>query len=61
MLPVSSVLDGYHGVSGVALSVPSVVDASGVSRVIEVPFAPHEQELFERSAEALESSLTSLR
>ena len=60
VLPVSSVLENYHGVSGVALSVPSVVDASGVSRVIDVPFAPHEQELFERSAEALNASLLAL-
>lgn len=60
VLPVSSVLEGYHGVSGVALSVPSVVDASGVARVIDVPFEAHEQELFERSAAALEASLLSL-
>ena len=60
VLPVSSVLENYHGVSGVALSVPSVVDASGVSRVIDVPFEVHEQAQFERSAEALETSLLSL-
>ncbi|MGN6273041.1 MAG: L-lactate dehydrogenase [Protaetiibacter sp.] len=60
VLPVSSVLDGYHGVTGVALSVPSVVDAAGVRRVIEVPFAGDERERFEASADAMRASLTAL-
>jgi L-lactate dehydrogenase len=60
VLPVSSVLDGYHGVSGVALSVPSVVDASGVRRVIEVPFAGDEQERFRASVDAMRGSLEAL-
>jgi L-lactate dehydrogenase len=60
VLPVSSVLEGYHGISGVALSVPSVVDASGVRRVIEVPFAGDEQERFRASAEAIRGSLDAL-
>lgn len=60
VLPVSSVLDGYHGVSGVALSVPSVVDASGVRRVIEVPFDDEERERFAASAETIRRSLETL-
>jgi L-lactate dehydrogenase len=60
VLPVSSVLEGYHGVSGVALSVPSVVDASGVRRVIEVPFAGDERHRFEASADAMRASLAAL-
>jgi len=60
VLPVSSVLDGYHGVSGVALSVPSVVDAGGVSRVIDVPFSADEERALQASAEAIRRSLASL-
>ena len=60
ILPVSSVLQDYRGVSGLALSVPSVVDASGVSRVIDVPFSAHEEELFARSAHALRETLEAL-
>lgn len=60
VLPVSSVLDGYHGVSGVALSVPSVVDAGGVSRVIDVPFSDDEERALQASAEAIRRSLASL-
>jgi len=60
VLPVSSVLTDYAGISGVALSVPSVIDASGVSQTVEVPFSVHELELFERSAEQVRGALSSL-
>lgn len=60
ILPVSSVLENYRGVSGIALSVPSVVDASGVSQVIDVPFSAREEEQFARSAHALRTTLDSL-
>jgi L-lactate dehydrogenase len=60
ILPVSSVLTDYAGVSGVALSVPSVVDAGGVSQVVEVPFSAHELQLFERSAAEMHRTLASL-
>jgi L-lactate dehydrogenase len=57
ILPVSTVLDNYRGVSGIALSVPSIVDARGVSRVIDVPFSLQEEQAFHRSAESLRESL----
>jgi len=60
ILPVSSVLDGYRGVTGLALSVPSVVDASGVRRVIDVPFSAREEQQFARSADALQTTLDAL-
>ncbi len=60
VLPVSSVLDGYHGVSGVALSVPSVIDRTGVRRVIDVPFDDEEQARFVASADAIRRWLDEL-
>lgn len=60
ILPVSSVLTDYRGVSGVALSVPSIVDSSGVSAVIPVPFSADEDARFLASATALRESLASL-
>lgn len=60
ILPVSSVLDGYHGVSGVALSVPSVVDAGGVARVIDTPFSAEEERALHASAAAVRRSLDAL-
>ncbi|RZT64317.1 L-lactate dehydrogenase [Microcella alkaliphila] len=60
ILPVSSVLDDYRGVSGVALSVPSIVDARGVSRVIDAPFSAEEERQLHHSAEAIRASLEAL-
>ena len=60
VLPVSSVLDDYRGISGVALSVPSIVNAGGVSRVIDVPFSADEERALHTSAEAIRDSLAAL-
>lgn len=60
VLTVSSVLSEYMGISGVALSVPSVVNRSGVSRVLEFPMSDQEREKFEKSAAAVAQSLSSL-
>jgi L-lactate dehydrogenase len=60
ILPVSSVLDDYRGVSGVALSVPSVVGSAGVTGLIDVPFSVHEAEQFQASAEAIRATLREL-
>lgn len=60
ILPVSSLLDNYRGISGVALSVPSVVDARGVAKVIDVPYSVDEMRMLEASAATLRASLTSL-
>lgn len=57
ILPVSSVLTDYHGVSGLAMSVPTLVNARGAERTIDVPLDDAEQALFEKSAEAIRSTL----
>ncbi|MEY4458522.1 MAG: hypothetical protein RIS25_1115 [Actinomycetota bacterium] len=53
VLPVSSVLTDFHGVTDIALSVPSVVNSTGVATVLDVEFDDRELELFHRSAQAL--------
>lgn len=61
VMPVSPVLRDFHGVDGVALSVPSIVSAAGAVPIRETQFAPAEQELFLRSADALREVAASLR
>jgi L-lactate dehydrogenase len=61
VMPVSPVLHDFHGVDGVALSVPSIVSAKGAFPIRETPFAPNELELFHRSATALSEVADSLR
>lgn len=60
ILPISSVLTDYHGVSGIAMSVPTLVTRQGASRTIDIAMEPHEQALFEASASAIRQSLSSL-
>lgn len=57
ILPVSSVLHGYRGIDGVALSVPSIVGAGGVQRVLEIHLDAREEELLRRSAQTLKDSI----
>jgi L-lactate dehydrogenase len=61
VMPVSPVLRDFHGVDGVALSVPSVVSATGARPVAETRFDDRETELFHRSATALREVADSLR
>ena len=61
VMPVSTVLQGLHGVEGVALSVPSIVNVRGAKPVAQTVFSPSELGLFRRSADALRSVTTSLR
>lgn len=60
ILPISSVLTSYHGVSGIAMSVPTLVTRRGAERTIDVTMQPQEQLLFEASASAISASLKSL-
>jgi L-lactate dehydrogenase len=60
ILPISSVLTNYHGVSGIAMSVPTLVTRQGAVRTIDVSMQPQEQLLFEASASAITASLASL-
>ncbi len=61
VMPVSTVLQDYHGISGVALSVPSVVSASGAVPIPATPFSSGELDLLRRSADALREVVDSLR
>ncbi|SFR91379.1 L-lactate dehydrogenase [Microbacterium sp. cf046] len=61
VMPVSTVLSDYHGISGVALSVPSLVSASGAKPIRETPYSANELGLLRRSADALREVADSLR
>jgi L-lactate dehydrogenase len=53
VLPVSSRLDGFAGISDVCLSVPSVIDRAGVDTVLPVPLSDEEATGLRRSAAAV--------
>jgi len=60
VLPVSTVLNGQYGISGVALSLPSIVGHGGVRKVLETPMDDGETASLHHSAETLRHSLSSL-
>ena len=61
ILPVSTVLNDFHGIDGVALSVPSVVSAAGAKPILNTAFSDEELGLLRHSADALKGAAASLR
>ena len=60
VLPVSTVLSGQYGISGVALSLPSVVGRGGVHRVLETPMNDGELAALRHSADTLGATMQTL-
>ena len=60
VLPVSTVLSGLYGISGVALSLPSVVGRGGVHRVLETPMDDVELAALHHSADTLRNTMDML-
>ena len=54
--PVSSILHGQYGIEGVALSLPSVLGASGVEQVLDTPLSEDEKAKLRASADAILNS-----
>lgn len=54
VLPVSSLMEGQHGVFDVCLSLPSLVDKNGVVGVLDVPMSDDEVRAFRASAAAVQ-------
>lgn len=57
IMPVSSLLDGYHGIGDVCLSVPSLVDRRGVTDNVRVPMSDEELAGLGTSAERVRGVL----
>ncbi|MGH3692049.1 MAG: L-lactate dehydrogenase [Microbacterium sp.] len=61
VMPVSTVLRDFHGLDGVALSVPSIVSAKGAVPIRNTSFSDDELALLRQSADALKAAAASLR
>lgn len=61
VMPVSTVLRDFHGLDGVALSVPSIVSAKGAVPIRNTSFSEGELALLRQSADALTAAAASLR
>ena len=60
VLPVTSLLSGYAGISDVCLSVPAVVGRAGVLRLLPVPLSEDEREGLQYSAQTVRAVLDKL-
>lgn len=60
VLPVSSVLTNYMGISGVALSVPTLVNRQGAAKPLEMHLTSDERTRLQGSAEALRAAIAKL-
>ena len=60
VLPVSTVQRGAYGLTGVALSLPAVVSATGAARVLQVPLSTDELQGLHASAQTLKDVQQSL-
>ena len=54
MLPVSTVLEGQYGLSGLCLSIPTIVGQDGAETVLEIPLSPRERAALLSSAQQLQ-------
>jgi len=61
VLPVSSFINDYYGVDDVCLSLPTVLNRSGVKNILKIELSGQEQEQFKASAEALKKILKELK
>ncbi len=60
VLPVSSMIQDYRGISDVCLSVPAIVDRCGVESVIPLPMTAQEEAGLKGSAERIRRVVKSL-
>ena len=56
ILPVSSMLHDFHGISDVCMSVPTLLNRSGVNTAINTPVSDRELAALNRSAETLKQT-----
>jgi len=61
VIPVSTLVPGFAGITDLCLSLPAVVGRAGVLRTLDIELAPAELEAFRRSAEAVREILNSFQ
>ena len=60
VLTVSSLVQGKYGLKDVCLSLPTVVNRSGIARVLELPLDENEHQALQHSAQIIRNALDSL-
>jgi L-lactate dehydrogenase len=58
VLTVSTLVDGHYGIHGVCLSLPAIVDRSGIRRVLPIPLSEGEIARLRLSADAVQDAVS---
>ena len=60
ILPVSTLITDLYGINDVCISIPALVNNTGVQQYVELNLSAHEQELFKRSANTLKGFIEAI-
>ena len=60
ILPVSTLISNYCGISDVCISIPSLVNIKGVEQYLKLDLSEQEQELFKHSANTLKNIIKTI-
>ena len=60
ILPVSTLITNYCGISDVCISIPSLVNIKGVEQYLKLDLSEQEQELFKHSANTLKNIIKTI-
>jgi len=60
ILPVSTLITDYYGISDVCISIPSIVNMKGVEQYVRLDLSDDEQKLFKHSANTLKKFIKSI-
>jgi L-lactate dehydrogenase len=60
ILPVSTLVNDYYGVSDVCISIPSIVNINGIEQYVKIDLSDEEQELFKHSANTLKDFIKAI-
>ena len=60
ILPVSALVDGHYGLEDVYMSLPCIVNRTGIKQVLEIPLDEEEENRLQRSARTLKGAFADL-
>ncbi len=61
ILPCAAYLDGEYGLKDMYFGVPVKLGRNGIEEIIQIKLLPHEQEMLNKSAELVRSTMSALR
>ena len=60
ILPVSTLITDYYGISDVCISIPSIVNSLGMEKYLKLELSEQEQKLFKHSADTLKEIIAKI-